>query len=113
MSVTELVPAAEIHRELLDELIEDIFEYAPDADTERIAAAFEVACLHHDGQLRKSGEPFVYHPWGVAKICAQLRQPENVLIGALLHDVVEDTEATADEIEQAHRDGVTIIALKG
>jgi GTP pyrophosphokinase len=100
MSVTELVPAAEIHRELLDELIEDVFEYAPDADTVRIAAAFEVACLHHDGQLRRSGEPFVYHPWGVAKICAQLRQPENVLIGALLHDVVEDTEATADEIEQ-------------
>ena len=100
MSTTALAPAAELHRELLDELIEDAAEYAPDLDTERLAAAFEVACLHHDGQLRKSGEPFVYHPWGVAKICAQLRQPENVLIGALLHDVVEDTAATADEIEE-------------
>ena len=100
MSTTALAPAAELHRELLDELIEDASEYAPDIDAERLAAAFEVACLHHDGQLRKSGEPFVYHPWGVAKICAQLRQPENVLIGALLHDVVEDTAATADEIEE-------------
>ena len=100
MSTTALAPAAELHRELLDELIEDASEYAPDIDAERLAAAFEVACLHHDGQFRKSGEPFVYHPWGVAKICAQLRQPENVLIGALLHDVVEDTAATADEIEE-------------
>ena len=88
MPATVLAPAAEIHRELLDELIEDVSEYAPDVDADRLAAAFELACLHHDGQLRKSGEPFVFHPWGVAKICAQLRQPESVLIGALLHDVV-------------------------
>ena len=100
MSTTVLAPAAEAHRALLDELIEDAVEYQPDLDAGRLAAAFELACLHHDGQLRKSGEPFVYHPWGVAKICAQLRQPENVLIGALLHDVVEDTTATADEIEE-------------
>ena len=99
MPTTALAPAAELHRDLLAELIEDVAEYAPDADAERLAAAFELACIHHDGQLRKSGEPFVFHPWGVAKICAQLRQPESVLIGALLHDVVEDTAATADEIE--------------
>ncbi|MFM7553374.1 MAG: RelA/SpoT family protein, partial [Actinomycetota bacterium] len=97
-AVSSLAPAAEVHRDLLDELLEDVREYAPDADQERIAQAFELSCLHHDGQLRKSGEPFVYHPWGVAKICAQLRQPEDVLIGALLHDVVEDTAATADEV---------------
>jgi GTP pyrophosphokinase len=100
MSTTALAPAAELHRELLDELIEDAAEYTAELDTARIAAAFELACLHHDGQLRRSGEPFVHHPWSVAKICAQLRQPENVLIGALLHDVVEDTAATADEIEE-------------
>ncbi len=100
MPTTALVPAAEIHRELLEELIEDVQEYAPDVDTARIAAAFELACVHHDGQLRRSGEPFVYHPWGVAKICAQLRQPESVLMGALLHDAIEDTEATASEIGQ-------------
>jgi len=97
-AVSSLAPAAEIHRDLLDELLEDVREYAPDVDERRIAQAFELSCLHHDGQLRKSGEPFVYHPWGVAKICAQLRQPEDVLIGALLHDVVEDTAATADEV---------------
>ena len=100
MSTTALAPAAEAHRELLDQLLADVAEYAPDADSGRVAAAFEMACVLHDGQLRKSGEPFVYHSWNVAKICAQLRQPENVLIGALLHDVVEDTAATADEIEE-------------
>ncbi len=97
---TVLNPAAELHRVLLDELVEDVLEYAPDVDVELLAAAFELSCIHHDGQVRRSGEPFVYHPWGVAKICAQLRQPESVLIGALLHDVIEDTEATAEQIDQ-------------
>ena len=109
MSTTALAPAAELHRELLDELIEDAAEYTPDLDTGRLAAAFEMACLRHDGQLRKSGEPFVYHPWGVAKICAQLRQPENVLIGALLHDVVEDTAATSEDIEERFGPEVRIL----
>ena len=100
MTPTVLNPSAELHRVLLDELVEDVLEYAPDVDVELLAAAFELSCIHHDGQVRRSGEPFVYHPWGVAKICAQLRQPESVLIGALLHDVIEDTEATAEQIDQ-------------
>ena len=99
MSTTALAPAAEAHRELLDQLLADVAEYAPDADSGRVAAAFEMACVLHDGQLRKSGEPFVHHPWSVAMICAQLRQPETVLVAALLHDAVEDTPATADEVE--------------
>jgi hypothetical protein len=95
-----LAPAAEIHRDLLDELLGEVREYAPDADVDRVRAAFELSCLHHDGQLRQSGEPFVHHPWSVARICGQLRQPEDVIIAALLHDVVEDTEATAEQIEE-------------
>ena len=70
----------------------------PDAETTLVADAFAYACEHHDGQLRKSGEEYILHPWGVAKVCARLQQPPAVLAAALLHDVVEDTEATSDEI---------------
>jgi GTP diphosphokinase / guanosine-3',5'-bis(diphosphate) 3'-diphosphatase len=95
---TVLPEAAERHRELLDELVEDLTSYAPDADVVLVSDAFAFACERHAGQLRKSGEEFIYHPWGVAKVCARLQQPPVVLASALLHDVVEDTETTLDEI---------------
>jgi guanosine-3',5'-bis(diphosphate) 3'-pyrophosphohydrolase len=98
---TQTAAAAQSHHELLEELLEDVHGYAPDADGERITRAFEFARSHHAGQLRKSGEPFLYHVWGVAMICARLRQPESVLVAALLHDTVEDTDATSEEIEEA------------
>jgi guanosine-3',5'-bis(diphosphate) 3'-pyrophosphohydrolase len=93
-----LSDAAERHRELLEELVDDLFAYMPDAETTLVADAFAFACEHHDGQLRKSGEEYILHPWGVAKVCARLQQPPAVLAAALLHDVVEDTDATSDEI---------------
>ena len=86
-------------RELLDELLQDVSEYAGEADLELVSEAFAFACIHHEGQRRKSGEEFVYHPWGVAMICARLRQPGIVIAAALLHDTVEDTSATSSEIE--------------
>jgi GTP pyrophosphokinase len=88
----------ERHRELLDELVEDVSAYSPDADLGLIADAFAFSCAHHEGQRRKSGEEYILHPWGVAKICARLRQPGVVLAAALLHDVVEDTEVSGDEV---------------
>ncbi len=97
MSAT-LPAAAERHRELLDELIEDVTAYSPEGDLALLADAFACACESHDGQLRKSGEEFIFHPWGVAKVCARLQQPPLVLAAALLHDVVEDTATTSDEI---------------
>ena len=90
-----LPDSAQRHRELLDELIEDVVSYSQEADLDLVTEAFAYACAHHDGQRRKSGEEFIYHPWGVAKICARLRQPSTVLAAALLHDVVEDTDATS------------------
>src|SRR5262249_41213641 len=68
--------------------------------------AFAFAAARHDGQLRKSGEPFVLHPLGVAKICAQLRQETPVVVAGLLHDVVEDTDTTIDELRGEVGEGV-------
>src|ERR1700754_744436 len=85
-------------RPLVDELVAIVGEYDPDAETAEIRRAFAFAAERHAGQQRKSGEPFVLHPLGVAKICAQLRQQTPVVVAALLHDVVEDTETTSDEL---------------
>jgi GTP pyrophosphokinase len=104
-----LPAAAESHRELLEELVDDLTAYAPEADVALVTDAFAYACEHHAGQLRKSGEEFIYHPWGVAKVCAQLQQQPAVLAAALLHDVVEDTDATSEEVAQRFGEGVRIL----
>src|SRR5207248_10378089 len=60
----------------------------------------------HEGQQRRSGEAIIHHPWGVAKICAQLRLDEQTIAAALLHDVVEDTGAELDEVRSEFGDEV-------
>jgi GTP diphosphokinase / guanosine-3',5'-bis(diphosphate) 3'-diphosphatase len=67
-------------------------------DRERVSRAFVFACEHHADQRRKSGEEFIVHPVGVAKICAGMRLDTETLVAALLHDTVEDTTATLDEV---------------
>src|SRR5215208_3787027 len=88
----------EKHQELIDELIADVSAYNPDVDRELISRAFLFAAHAHEGQQRRSGEEFVLHPWGAAKICAQLRLDDETIAAALLHDVVEDTDAELDDV---------------
>jgi GTP pyrophosphokinase len=93
-----VVEAAEKHQQLLDELLADVEAYKPDVDRELLTRAFRFAVQAHEGQQRRSGEEFIRHPWGVAKILADLRQDEPAIAAALLHDVVEDTGADIDDI---------------
>src|SRR6478609_8793898 len=93
-----LLEARERHEDLLEELIAQVASYNPDADRELIAHAFEFATRAHDGQERRSGEPFIHHPFGAAKICAGLRLDDETIAAALLHDVVEDTDVGIDEV---------------
>ena len=62
-------------------------------------SAFVFACEHHADQRRQSGEDFIIHPVGVAKICAGMRLDTETLCAALLHDTVEDTSASLDEVQ--------------
>jgi GTP diphosphokinase / guanosine-3',5'-bis(diphosphate) 3'-diphosphatase len=104
----------ERHEELLEELLAELATYSDDADQELVTRAFRFAAAAHEGQQRRSGEPFITHPTGVAKICAELRLDEQTVAAALLHDVVEDTatdlaavrEEFGDEVAQLV-DGVT------
>lgn len=67
---------------------------------EKITAAYEFARIHHEGQLRKSGEPFVCHPIEVAKIATEFGLDSDSIVAALLHDTVEDTSATQEELKE-------------
>ncbi len=64
------------------------------------------ACVHHADQRRKSGEDFIIHPVGVAKICAGMRLDTETLCAALLHDTVEDTSASIEEVREAFGDEI-------
>ena len=86
-----------------------VLSYTPNLDVERFRAAFRFADAAHAGQLRKSGEPYITHPIAVAEIVAELGLDADSLIAALLHDCVEDTAATHDEI--AKRFGETVAML--
>ncbi|GIV11442.1 MAG: (p)ppGpp synthetase [Fimbriimonadales bacterium] len=95
--------------EQVDALIEKVRDYAPDADTSRIAEAYLFAEERHHGQKRKSGEPYIIHPLAVAHILADLQMGINTVIAGLLHDVLEDTQTTPEELEQ--RFGATVRKL--
>src|SRR5919106_860068 len=85
----------------LDNLIKEVRKRRPKADTKAIERAYAMAEEAHRGQMRKSGDPFITHPLGVALILAQLGLDETSIMAALLHDAVEDTELTLVEVEQS------------
>jgi GTP diphosphokinase / guanosine-3',5'-bis(diphosphate) 3'-diphosphatase len=89
-------------RVLLGDLFAVVEEHAAEAaetvDRELVTKAFVFACARHAAQRRASGEDFIVHPVGVAKICAGLRMDTATLCAALLHDTVEDTSASLDEV---------------
>src|SRR5215475_10132626 len=101
-----LVEAPERHEDLLEELIAEVASYNPDADRELITNAFEFATRAHAGQERRSGEAFIHHPFGAAKICAQLRLDDETIAAALLHDVVEDTDTDIVDVREEFGDEV-------
>src|SRR5438132_9938780 len=95
----------EFERGLLGDLFAVIEEH-DDASARRIdralvERAFVFSCERHADQRRKSGEDFIVHPVGVAKICAGMRLDTQTLCAALLHDTVEDTSASLDEVREA------------
>src|ERR1700688_4001193 len=93
------MPVLEAHQDLVDELIAEVEQYKPDVDRELLTRAFRFAATAHGGQLRRSGQEFIPHPWGAAKILTGLQLDEATLAAALLHDVVEDTESEIEEIQ--------------
>ena len=86
-------------QEQYEHLVETVKSYNPAAGFDQIRAAYEFAAAHHAGQNRKDGSPFVTHPLAVAQIVAEeLHLDTESIVAALLHDTIEDTTATHEEI---------------
>ncbi len=89
-------------------IIEEHAEHAAVAvDRDRVEEAFVFACEHHADQRRKTGEDFIIHPVSVAKICAGMRLDTETLCAALLHDTVEDTSASLEEVQEQFGDEIS------
>ena len=106
MSVVDTRPG---HENLVGELLARVEKYNPGVDKELITRAFDYAEEHHRGQVRRSGEEFIRHPWGVAQICAELHLDEQTIAAALLHDVVEDTGADLDDIRATFGPDIAVL----
>jgi GTP diphosphokinase / guanosine-3',5'-bis(diphosphate) 3'-diphosphatase len=101
---------AEDERALLGDLLAVVSEHSGDGgaplDGDGVERAFAFACERHADQRRRSGEDFITHPVEVAKICAGLRLDTETLSAALLHDTVEDTSASLDEVRDVFGEAI-------
>jgi GTP diphosphokinase / guanosine-3',5'-bis(diphosphate) 3'-diphosphatase len=91
------------------QLISRLGQYLPAEDLAGITDAYEFGARAHQGQHRRSGEPYITHPVAVAGILAGLNLDAGSIKAALLHDVLEDTPATRDEIKQRFGDDVALL----
>ena len=94
---------------LYKELLESVHKYHPSADLSLIEKAYRVADEAHRGQVRKSGEPYIIHPLCVAIILAELELDKETIVAGLLHDVVEDTVMTDEEITKEFGSEVALL----
>ena len=90
-------------------LVDTLNTYLPKDQVAKILEAYEFGAVAHDGQSRKSGEPYITHPVAVAQELAEMHLDAEAICAAILHDVVEDTEATLDEIRDRFGEDVALI----
>src|SRR5918911_1822752 len=83
----------------VEKLLKEVRGKRPKANTKLIERAYDFAEAAHEGQLRKSGDPFISHPLSVAQILAELGMDETTIAAALLHDAVEDTHLSLADVE--------------
>ena len=95
--------------DLYKELISGIRKYHPSADISLVEKAYKVAYNAHEGQVRKSGEAYIIHPLCVAIILAELELDKETIAAGLLHDVLEDTIMTEDEMREEFGDEVVLL----
>lgn len=94
---------------LYQELIHRVQKYHPSDDISLIEKAYKVAAEAHKNQLRKSGEPYIIHPLNVAIILADLELDKETIVAGILHDVVEDTVMTDEDLKREFGDDVALL----
>ena len=99
-------------REYLENLNQQIYKIAagfPEEEEKSILRAYDYAYKHHDGQMRKSGEPYIMHPVAVAVIIEQMGLDAESIMAGLLHDTIEDTEASYAEVAKEFGESVAML----
>ena len=99
----------EIQRRDLENLMLNLENYSEEYNLDLIKKAYELCVSSHEGQKRISGEDYYYHPYNVAKIVISLGLDSEAIAAALLHDVVEDTNVTLEDIRNEFGDGVALL----
>ena len=94
---------------LYKELIKTVYEYRPGTDISMIEKAYRLACTLHEGQFRKSGEPYIIHPICVAIILAELELDKETIVAGILHDVVEDTEYSLEQLTKEFNEEIALL----
>ena len=100
---------SEMNPVTIDTILEAVKSYQPNADTDLIRRAYKLADAAHKGQKRVSGEDYIIHPLAVAKILTDLQIDDITISAAILHDVVEDTTHTLDEMRERFGDEVAML----
>lgn len=84
----------------IDDLIKKMETYNPNLNEDKVRSAYEMARIHHEGQKRNSGEDYIIHPLNVAMILADMDMDTPTIIAGLLHDTIEDTSVTYEDVEK-------------
>ena len=95
--------------DLYQELIKSVNKYHPSDDISMIEKAYKLALESHEGQVRKSGEPYIIHPLCVAIILADLELDKESIVAGLLHDVIEDTSMTYEGVVKLFGEEVALL----
>ena len=108
-TILSRLPGASRRDNGVRKLVETLETYLPKKQVETILNAYEFGAASHEGQTRKSGEPYITHPVAVAQELAEMHLDGEAICAAILHDVVEDTDATLDEIKDKFGEDVALI----
>ncbi|MDH3778313.1 MAG: bifunctional (p)ppGpp synthetase/guanosine-3',5'-bis(diphosphate) 3'-pyrophosphohydrolase [Gammaproteobacteria bacterium] len=108
-TILSKLPGASRRDNGVRQLVDTLETYLPDEQVRKVLEAYEFGAAFHKGQTRKSGEPYITHPVAVAQELSEMHLDSEAICAAILHDVVEDTPATLEEIENKFGEEVALI----
>ena len=108
-TILSRLPGASRRDKGVRQLVDTLESYLPSEQVTRVLEAYEFGAAAHKGQTRKSGEPYITHPVAVAQELAEMHLDSEAICAAILHDVVEDTEASLEAIQEKFGEEVALI----
>ena len=108
-TILSRLPGASRRDNGMRRLVDTLGDYLPEEQIAKVVEAYEFGAIAHEGQTRKSGEPYITHPVAVAQELAEMHLDAHAIAAAILHDVVEDTPATLEDITERFGEEVALL----